>query len=202
MKYFRIETDYDAKNNSPWDTLSYKKKYDELECLSGSFALAPIWSPPAIKLESRKKCPGMYVLLSNFAVTEKVRDWMRTLIRREVEFLPLDLPDTKPLYVIHPLWPVDFDTGAIVRKNSVSGNITRVEKYSFKIDPERHVMPRHFFRIRQAEGSSGRAGGYTLPTLIVSEKFKRLCERRKLKGVRFVFVHEIEEPDTGSDVDD
>lgn len=192
MKFFAIEIHYDRNQNSPWDALWNKGKYDELDCLYGSLTLAPIWKPPSVRLEKREKTPGMYSFISNFAVTDSVRRWLQPLVKREAEFLPLDVPDSDPLYVIHPLWPLDFDEHAVVHPHHLRSNITRVEKYSFQIDPDLFPGPRHLFRMRQAEGSPARAQGYTLHTLIVSEKFKTLCEKHKLKGVRFKLVHEID----------
>ncbi len=192
MKFFAIEIHYDRNQNSPWDALWNTGEYDELACLSGSIALAPIWKPPRVQLEKRDKRPGMYGFVSDFAVTDAVRRWLRPLVKWEAEFLLLDIPDSDPLYVIHPLWPLDFDERAIVHPNRASGNITRVEKYSFQINPDQFPGPRHLFRMRQAEGSPARAQGYTLHTLIVSEKFKTLCEKHKLKGVRFKLVHETD----------
>src|SRR5262245_53983036 len=43
VDYFWIDTDWDAKLNSPWDALWYDDDDEALDCLSGSLPLAAIW---------------------------------------------------------------------------------------------------------------------------------------------------------------
>lgn len=187
MDYFWIETDWDASLNSPWDALWYDDD-EALGCLDGSLPLAAIWKPPAITHEKRRKQPDVYSFGLHYAVTESVRDLWFPIVRGEAEFLPLALPKISPVYVVHPLWPVDFDGNAEVECNGVGGNITVVRKYSFTLDPDAYDGPRHLFRMRQARGSAARDHGCTLSRLIVSEKIKRVSEKARVAGIAFKFA--------------
>lgn len=187
MDYFWIDTDWDATANSPWDTLWYDDD-DAFVCLDGSLPLATIWKSPEITHEKRLKRPDVYSFLRHYAVTESVRDLWSPIVRHEAEFLPLAVPKIAPVYVIHPLWPVDFDDGADVVCNRVSGNISVVQKYSFTLDPDEYDGPRHIFRMRQAKGSRARDHGFTLNSLVVSEKIKRVSEEAQIAGIVFNFA--------------
>lgn len=184
LDYFVIEMAWDDKGNSPWDALWDEHEVHELDCLRGSFPLAPIWKSPRVKLQKRKKRPDMIGFVSHFAVTEQLRDLLLPLVSEEAEFLPLDPPGSQTFYLIHPLWPVDFDDDAVVNARPGS-NITRVDKYSFTLSRAAFPGPRHLFRMRQAKDSPGRSNGYVMPNLIVSEKFTELCEGANVQGIRF-----------------
>lgn len=192
MDYFVIDTDWNEKGNSPWDALWDQGPYGSLDCLDGSLPLAAIWKAPRVKLEKRTKRPDIYSFVLHYAVTERVRDLLSPIVRKEAEFLPLEVPKAGPVFVVHPLWPVDFDEGAEVHCNGVSGNITVVRKYSFTLDPAEYDGPRHLFRMRQAKGSAARDHGCTLKWLIVSEEIKRVCEKHAIAGVVFKKVHSSE----------
>lgn len=186
MDYFWIDMDWDAKGNSPWDALWYKDD-DALRCLSGSHPLAAIWKPPAVKRQKRRQRPDVYSFVLHYAVVEAVRKLWAPIVRKEVEFLPLAVANLGPLYIVHPLWPVDFDEGAEVSRSG-RGNITLVQKYSFTLNPDHYPGPRHIFRMRQAPGSPARDHGSTMTTLIVSEKVKRASEKANLTGIVFKFA--------------
>jgi len=187
VDYFVIDTDWDDNYNSPWDALWHDLAYDALDCLDGSLPLAAIWKSPRITFEKRARRPDVFVFVDHYAVTEAVRELFAPIVREEAEFLPLDVREIGPVYLIHPLWPVDFDARAEVTCSNVSGNITVVRKYSFTLDPNQYDGPRHLFRMRQAKGSAARDGGYTLTTLIVSEKIKQIGEHASIAGI--VFKH-------------
>src|SRR5580704_16509651 len=130
VDYFVIDIDWDENLDSPWDALWDECEDGALECLGGSLPLAAIWKAPPVKLERRVKRPDFYRYVLNFAVTERVRDLFSPIVREEAEFLPLAVREIAPIFVVHPLWPVDFDEGAEVQCNGVSHNITVVRKYS------------------------------------------------------------------------
>jgi hypothetical protein len=192
MNYFVIDTDWDENLNSPWDALWDDGPDGSLDCLGGSLSLSAIWKPPPVKLEKRTKRPDIYTFVLNYAVNERVCDLISPIVREEAEFLALDVAETGPLFVVHPLWPVDFDEDAEVSCNAVSGNITVVGKYSFTLDPDEYDGPRHLFRMRQARGSAARDAGFTLNSLIVSQEIKRLCEKNSIAGVVFKRVQRSE----------
>ncbi|MFO0810686.1 MAG: hypothetical protein U0746_18820 [Gemmataceae bacterium] len=187
MDYFWIDTDWDATFNSPWDALWYEDD-EALGCLEGSLPLAAIWKPPAATHEKRLKRPDIYSFVLHYAVTETVRDLWAPIVGEEAEFLPLAVPKIAAVCVVHPLWPVDFDDGAEVTCNGVSGNITAVRKYSFTFGPDSYDGPRHLFRMRQAKGSAARDHGCTLSRLVVSEKIKRVSEKARVTGIAFKFA--------------
>jgi hypothetical protein len=153
--------------------------------LDGSLPLAAIWRSPRVTLEKRAKRPDVFSFVLHYAVTAAVRDLLTPIVRAEAEFLQLDVPGLGSLYVVHPLWPIDFDERAVVSCNSVSGNITVVREYSFSLNPADYDGPRHLFRMRQAKGSAARDAGYTLSTLIVSEKVKQTAEQANVTGIAF-----------------
>jgi hypothetical protein len=188
VDYFWIDTDWDASLNSPWDALWYEGGDKGLGCLDGSLSLAGIWKSPAITFEKRAKRPDVYGFVLHYAITEPVRKLWAPIVRDEAEFLPLAVPDVGPVYVVHPLWPVDFDEHAEVSCASISGNITKVTKYSFTLNPKAYDGPRHLFRMRQAKGSRGRDNGRTLNTLIISETIKRVSEEARLTGIAFRYA--------------
>lgn len=194
MDYFLIDTDWDENLDSPWDALWDDCGFRALDCLSGSLPLAAIWKAPAVKLERRMKRPDVYSFVLNYAVTERVRDLLSPIVREEAEFLPLAVPKIDPVFVVHPLWPVDFDEGAEVQCNGVTHNITVVRKYSFTLDPDQYDGPRHLFRMRQAKGSAARDGGFTLNSLIVSEVIKAVCEEHGIAGIVFKKVQSATKP--------
>jgi len=153
MDYFEIETDWDPKGNSPWDAVWLQDLHETLPCLSGSFPLAPIWKSPPMQYQKRKKRADVLGFILHYAVTARVRKVWSPLIDKEVEFLPLKVPDLGTVYVIHPLWPVDFDERAKFSAHHRPGsNITVVETYSFTLNPAAFPGPRHLFRMRQAQG--------------------------------------------------
>lgn len=189
MDYFVIDTDWDKNFNSPWDSLWDGEPYRALDCLGGSLPLEAIWKAPAVTLEKRAKRPDIYSFVLNYAVTDHVRAMLAPIVREEAEFLPLLVEGTGALFVVHPLWPVDFDDRAEVSCNVVSGNITVVRKYSFTLNPDQYDGDRHLFRMKQAKGSAARDHGFTLNQLIVSEKIKDVCERNAITGIIFKKVH-------------
>lgn len=185
MNYYVMDTDWNENLDSPWDALWDQGSYDALDCLSGSLPLAAIWKAPRVTLQKRAKRPDIFTFVENYAVTERVRNLMAAIVNEEAEFLPLELAEASPVFVVHPLWPVDFDEGAEVSCSGVNGNITAVGKYSFTLDPDEYDGPRHLFRMRQAKGSAARDFGLTLNSLIVSEEIKRMCEKNSIAGVVF-----------------
>jgi hypothetical protein len=189
MDYYKIEMAWDENQNSSWDAVwDDNLPFGALDCLDGSLPLAAIWRSPSVILEKRDKRPDVYGFVLHYASTEAVRNLFAPIVQDEAEFLPLDVPELGTLYVIHPLWPVDFDDRAEVSPNAVSKNITVVRKYSFTLDPRQYDGPRHLFRMRQAKGSAGRDAGYTLSTLIVSEKIKSIATQAGITGIRFEFA--------------
>ncbi len=189
MQYFAIDTDWDESLNSPWDALWHEGEYDALGCLDGSLPLKAIWKSPEITLESRDNTPDVYSFELHYAVNERTRNLIAPIVKDEAEFLPLNIPEKDTAYVIHPLWPVDFDDQAEVHCNAVSKNITVVHKYSFTLDPREFDGPRHLFRMRQAKGSAARDDGSTLKTLIVSETIRDVCEGNAVEGITFKPAH-------------
>ena len=187
MDYYVVDTDWDADGNSPWDALWPDLDDDALACLDGSLPLAAVWKSPPVTLQRRAKRPDVYAFVLHHAVTQRVRDLLAPIVREEAEFLPLDVPGIGCVFLVHPLFPVDFDERAVVSCNSVSGNITVVREYSFTLDPDEYDGPRHLFRMRQAKGSASRDAGITLSSLIVSQKIKRASERAGIAGI--VFKH-------------
>lgn len=185
MDYYVIETNWDEDNNSPWDAIWPDLPDDALDCLLGSLPLAAIWTSPPVTLEKRQRRPGVFGFVLHYAVTEAVRDLIAPIVQDEAEFLPLSLPNRETAYVIHPLWPVDFDERAEVEANQVSGNISVVCKYSFTLDPEEFGGPRHLFRMRHPNGSAARNRGSTLHRLIASQPIKDACEKAGISGVVF-----------------
>ena len=187
MKYYRIEMDWDTKGDSPWDRV-WQESPEPIDCLNGSLPLAAIWRSPKVWVEKGTKSPDVYGFELHFAVTERLRDLLERMVRDEAEFLPLVVPDVGVLFLIHPLWPVDFDDAAQLQRNGVSGNITVVQKYSFTLDPDAYEGPRHLFRMRQAKGSAARDAGCCRSELIVSEKVKRAAEVSGVAGIVFKYV--------------
>jgi hypothetical protein len=187
VKYYLIETDWDETHNSPWDAVWHDLDWRALICLRGSLPLAAIWKSPPVRLERRRRRPDVFGFELHYAVTPAVRDLLVPLVKDEAEFLPLDVPGLGPLFVVHPLWPVDFDDRAEVSPDD-GGNITVVRRYSFTLDPAADDGPRHLFRMRQAKGSEARDSGLTLSGLIASEKVKRAAERAEVRGIVFKHV--------------
>ncbi len=194
MDYFVIDTDWDENLDSPWDTLWDECEFGALDCLGGSLPLAAIWKAPSVTLERRIKRPDVYSFVLNYAVSERVRDLFAPIVQKEAEFLPLAVPQLDPVFVVHPLWPVDFDERAEVQCNGVSHNITVVRKYSFTLDPDQYNGPRHMFRMRQAKGSAARDHGFTMSRVIVSEVIKAVCEEHGVTGIVFKEVQSATKP--------
>jgi hypothetical protein len=187
MNYYEIGTAWDECLTA-WDALWDDLPFRALDCLDGSLPLAAIWKSPPVRLGKGEKRPDVYGFVLHYAVTKKVRDLFAPIVGEEAEFLALDVPEFGGLFVIHPLWPVDFDERAEVSCNSVSGNITEVRRYSFTLDPREYDGPRHLFRMKQAKGSAGRDGGFTLSRLIASEKIKRASEDAGVAGIVFKYI--------------
>jgi hypothetical protein len=125
-----------------------------------------------------------------------VRDLLVPIVRDDAEFLPVVVPEVGVLFVVHPLWPQEFDMHADVECNEVSGNITTVRRYSFTFDPRTSEGPRHLFRMRQAKDSAARDHGSTMSALIASEKVKLACERAAATGIVFKHACSAESPET------
>jgi len=188
VDYFWIDTDWDASHNSPWDALWLEGDGEAPDCLDGSFALAAIWKSPSVTLQRRIKRPDVYGFVLHYAVTKAVRDLWASIVLEEAEFLPLSVQGIDPVYVIHPLWPVDFDERAEVSPTGVRQNISVVRKYSFTLNPDAYDGPRHLFRMRQAIGSPSRDNGRTLSRLIVSEKIRQVSEAARVTGIVFNYA--------------
>jgi hypothetical protein len=191
MKYFEIDLDWNASLNSPWDAVWPKDSNSNLDCLSGSLPLLYIWNKPPVTIERREQTPDVFGFVLHWVVNQKVKDALEPLVGIEAEFLPLSFVDEQ-LFVIHPLWPIDFDDDADLHRNSVSKNVSEVNKYSFKINPDEFNGPRHLFRMLQPEGSAARKAGYTLNRLIMSEQCVSLLENIHVEGVRFRHVHTVD----------
>ncbi len=190
MKYFEIDLDWNASLDSPWDAVWPKDSDSNLNCLSGSLPLLYIWNKPPVNIERREQTPDVFGFVLHWVVTENVKNTLESLVGIEAEFLPLSGNESE-LFVIHPLWPIGFDIHADLHRNSVSQNVTVVNRYSFSFDPNEFNGPRHVFRMLQPEGSAARKAGYTLNRLIVSEKFKATLEAIQAKGVRFKHIHTV-----------
>jgi hypothetical protein len=191
MKYFEIELDWEASHNSPWDAVWPLDKNSELNCLHGSLPLAYVWNKPPVSIQRRKRTPDIFGFVLNWVATTKMKNLLQSLVGIEAEFLPLTCSDGD-LYVIHPLWPIDFDDEAELQRNSVSKNVTVVEKYSFTFHPDEFNGPRHLFRMLQPEGSAARRAGYTLNRLILSEQCVDILKSNHVTGVRFRHIHTVE----------
>ncbi|MFN9249337.1 MAG: hypothetical protein ACK6DS_19950 [Planctomycetota bacterium] len=191
MKYFEVDIDWNASLDSPWDAVWPKDDDSNIDCLDGSLPLLYIWNQPPVTIERRDQTPDIFGFVLHWAVTEHVKAALEPLVGLEAEFLPLSCADAA-LFVVHPLWPIDFDDDADLHRNSVSNNVTVVKKYSFSINPDEFNGPRHLFRMLQPERSSARKGGYTLKRLIMSEKCVEILEEIHVKGVRFRHIHTVE----------
>jgi hypothetical protein len=183
MEFFRLEAAYDTTGNSSWDALWYDGDDEDLDALSCQMRLGPVWKSPLVRLETRDRRPDVYQLHLYFAFTQRVSEVLSALVQESAEFLPLRLPGSKRVYVMHVLSRVDLDTHALVDRNKVSGNITDVRKYSFVKQQIRDAI--HVFQIRQAAGSAGRDAGYAVSTVLVSSKFKDICEQHQVQGITF-----------------
>lgn len=127
MDYYIIDKVWDETLNSPWDAIwDEGLPHNALGCLYGSMPLAAVWRSPPVRLERRTKRPDVYGFVLHYAVTEAARDLFSNIAKQEAEFLPVEVPNLGLLYVIHPLWPIDFDDRAKYSCNSVSKNITDV----------------------------------------------------------------------------
>ncbi len=190
MKYFEIDLDWDASLNSPWDAVWPRDDESNLACLNGSFPLSYVWNKPPVTIQRRKRTPDIFGFVLHWVVTENVKNTLEPLVGIEAEFLPLSC-DGGALFVIHPLLPIDFDNNADLHRNSVSRNVTLVNRYSFSFNPDEFNGPRHLFRMLQPEGSAARRAGYTLKRLIVSEKVKETLEAIQAEGIRFKHIHTV-----------
>jgi len=190
MKYFEIDLDWNASLDSPWDSVWPKDDDSNLACLNGSLPLSYTWNKPPVTIERRERTPDVFGFVLHWAVNENVKNTLEPLVGIEAEFLPLSCNEGE-LFVIHPLWPIDFDEDADLHRNSVSRNVTVVNKYSFSFNLDEFNGPRQLFRMLQPEGSAARRAGYTLNRLIVSEKCKETFEAIQAKGVRFKHIHTV-----------
>ncbi len=183
MEFFRLEAAYDATGNLPWDALWYDGDDEDLDALSCQMRLGPVWKSPLVRLETRDRRPDAYEFHLYFAFTRRISEVLSGLVEDSAEFLPLRLPGSKRIFVMHTLSRVDLDAHALVDRNKVSGNITDVRKYSFVKQQMRDGM--HVFQIRQAAGSAGRDAGYAVSTVLVSSKFRDICEQYHVQGIIF-----------------
>jgi len=190
MKYFEIGLDWNASLDSPWDAVWPTDDDSNLDCLEGSLPLLYIWNQPQVTIQRRERTPDIFGFVLHFAVTERMKSALEPLVGNEAEFLPLSCADDQ-LFAVHPLWPIDFDEGAELHRNSVSGNVTVVEKYSFSINPAEFNGPRHLFRMLQPERSAARKAGYTLDRLIMSERCVEILNAIHAKGIRYRHVHTV-----------
>jgi hypothetical protein len=188
MQVFKIQPAYDADGNSPWDTLWYEGDSEKIRVLDCEMPLSAVWKTADARLEKRGGRPDVYVFQLHFAVTEAVRELVLPLVNDAAEFLALSVPDAEPLFVLHPLLRADFDEGAVVSRNPVSGNVTVIRKYSFAND--QFEEPMHIFQVRQAPGSSGRDAGLACTGVLVSRQVKELCEEQGFEGIVFERVFE------------
>jgi hypothetical protein len=183
VEFFKIRTAYDEMGNSPWDAIWYEGDDEDLDVLKGQFRLACVWKAPPAAIQKRKRTPDIYVFQLYSATTQSVCQLLAPLTTDSVEFLPLRIPGHKPLFVLHPLLRIDLDDGAEVERNSVSGNISVIRRYSFARDQVEVGM--HILQVRQAPGSAARNAGYACSGILVSAELKELCETNGLCGVAF-----------------
>jgi hypothetical protein len=183
MDVYKIMTQYDERGNSPWDALWYDGGDEDLDPLDSEIRLAAVWAPPVVRLERRHKTPDIYVLHVYRVVTTPARELLSPLVAKLVEFLPISTAGTRGLYVMHPLLRVDLGRDAVVTPTRPGENITVVRKYSFA--PGQLTDGMHVFQVRQAPGSPGRDAGYPVSGVLVSSRFKKLCEKAELRGVTF-----------------
>jgi hypothetical protein len=181
-RYYKMEVAFDEEGNSPWDALWYEGDDEDLEVLDSQCRVEKVWKPPTVKLQRRIQTPDIYGFQLYFATTDRARQLLSPLTADTVEFLSLDTPEKKTLFELHPLLRVDLDEHAIVEANE-GDNITVIYKYSFVRDQLNDDM--HVFQVRQAKGSPARDAGYACDEVLVSSKFKELCEKNNLRGIVF-----------------
>lgn len=190
MKYFEIDLDWNASLDSPWDAIWPKDEHHNFDCLGGSLPLSYVWNKPPVKIERRQRTPDVFGFVLHWAITDEVKTKLESFVGIEAEFLPVRC-ELGELFVIHPLWPIDFDDAAELHRNSISKNVTVVIKYSFTFDPDAFNGPRHLFRMLQPEGSAARRAGYTLNRTIVSEECMEILRDNRTEGIRFNHIHTI-----------
>ena len=184
LEIYKLLRNYDAEGNSPWDAVWYDGDDEDLYVLECPAKLLGIWKTPQVRLEKRLSTPDIYGFQLYYAVNEMARDRLARILGNTVEFLPIiDATIKINLYVVHPLLRVDLDSNALTNRTRMVDNFTVIEKYSFSPDQfEEHM---HLMTILQGPGSAARDGGYSFGEVLVSSKFKSLCEANHLKGVVF-----------------
>ncbi len=181
MDLFKIETDYDLQGNSPWDAVWYDGDYRDLKALKCELGLAPIWKPPAVRIEQRLTTPNIYVFELFYAVDKGTMNLLKSLVRDSAEFLPLEAG--KPLFALHPLLRVELDYRAVFGDQVLTGNVTHIPNYVF---PKGELTSDvHLCQIRQPPGTNARDVGFPCTGVFVSERFRSLCVKNDLKGIRF-----------------
>ncbi len=190
MKYFKIDTDWNADHDSPWHCLRPVSRADDFDCLNGSLALRSIWNSPSVALRRSERAPSVFSFEFHWAITADLKAVLEPLVREEAEFLPVRC-ELGELFVIHALRPVDFDQHAQLQKNDVSKNVTVVNRYSFTFPLNATTGPRQLFRMLQPEGSAARRYGYTLTPTIVSELCMEALQSHSVSGIRFTHIHTV-----------
>lgn len=181
MQVYKISTAYDEDGNSPWDAIWYDGDDEDLDVLGCPMRLGAIWSSPQTRLEKRNKTPDIYAFQLYYAVSERVKAQLLPIVEDTAEFLPLSTDSAEPLFVLHPLLRLDLDERAVVLKNSVSGNITVIKKYSF--DPHDFEERIPIFQVRQGLGSVARSAGFPCTGVLVCRDVFKVHQKNRFRGV-------------------
>lgn len=189
MQVFQIHPEYDEFGNyrSAWvddGTALMDLPLDRNGPVAGDWPTDLAF--PIGKDEHRREVTDVLWSSEGLIFSARVREALSTELVNSVEWLPLHVLGHGQFYLLHPLRSIDLDPEAVVTKNSVSNNITVVEKYGFA---EPDALP-DCFMLNQAAGSAAAQAGFCMRGIYVTQRVRRILER--FRGIGFSLVFDSE----------
>jgi hypothetical protein len=190
MEVFALQVDYDAEGNSPWGMLRDEVEIEETWPMYNRRPLAPNWQPMRVTLhEAHQYADFVYFTAGGWAVRPPARQSLEPILGVAAEFLPLACHSGDEFFALHPLQLADLGSGAVARRNEVSGNTTFIRRYSFEPSS---VVGKVCFRVGNSVGSAaGPDSGCS--EVLVSSAVRDCIERLSFRGVRCIRVFPVDD---------
>lgn len=186
MRVYRLDIRYDENSESPWHSLSHRgSDVSDLWVLGTPNRLSAIWRPPVFEVERESQNPDFFYCYSDWAVSENVVNTIGPKLGEDIEFLPIDCDYEVPLYLLHVTQRVALGPEADASINSVSKNMTWINRYHFVEDD---LASMKLFSLYQVPGSAAALAGLSFGTVYAAGDFAEFLDTCNFKGLALTCV--------------
>ncbi|MEZ6142189.1 MAG: hypothetical protein R3B84_16635 [Zavarzinella sp.] len=172
------------EDENPLNNLDLDGEIDDLWPLSVPLRLKAIWRRLELKGNFDEKIEAYTLNLRAPVVTKRVADAWAGIVGDAAEFLPVAVQGVE-LYVVHCLWRVSLGPNAKASVNSVSKNVTWINKYDFDA---KELERASLFEISQPAGSAAGNVGMSMGSLLAVDPVASQLRRTVPRGMDFTKV--------------